>query len=160
MRITALQAARGRNQGGADPIKETGGAEVRAPKRKRPLLRRIGVPDGIDLRAVATRADYVGSPEHKDVPSFAGAPSPRVDASLCDRGLLTKLALVKEWLRQGIRRGAVSEHWEGEFPRYVWYKDGGTVYEARLVNRELGSYKGYALEEAEWPPLIETYYAD
>jgi hypothetical protein len=54
----------------------------------------------------------------------------------------------------------VSQHWDGEFPRYVWYKDSGTVYEARLVNREQGSYKGYPLEPAEWPPGIEAVYGD
>ena len=118
----------------------------------------MGVPDGIDLSAVAEHADYVGSPEHKDVPSFAGAARPRADASLCDRSLFKELDLINSWLREGIRRGAVSEYWEGEFPRHVWYKDGGTVYEARLVNREQGLYKGYPLEEAEWPPLIDTHY--
>jgi hypothetical protein len=120
----------------------------------------MGAPPGIDLDAVAERADYVGGPEHKDAPSFAGAPRPRADASLCDRSLLPRLALIRQWLREGVRRGAVSQHWDGEFPRYVWYKDSGTVYEARLVNREQGSYKGYPLEPAEWPPGIEAVYGD
>lgn len=120
----------------------------------------MSFPAGVDLNAIAAHVDYVGSPEHKDVPSFAGAPRPRADASLCDRSLLTKLDLIKEWLREGIRRGTVSGPWEGEFPRYIWYKDGGTVYEARLVNREQGAYKGYPLEEAEWPEDIEKHYGD
>ena len=41
--------------------------------------------------------------------------------------------------------------WEGGFPRDVWYRDGDTVYEGRLVNREIGSYKGYPLDKLEWP---------
>ena len=48
--------------------------------------------------------------------------------------------------------------WEDGSPgflRYVWYKDGATVYEGRLVNRELGQYKGYPLENSEWPSTFE-----
>ena len=49
---------------------------------------------------------------------------------------------------------------EGGFPRYVWYKDGGTIFEGRLVNRGSGSYKGYPLGEDEWPDGIEAIYAE
>ncbi len=52
----------------------------------------------------------------------------------------------------------MGEPMEGRFPRYVWYKDGSTVYEGRLVNQETGEYKGYPLDEEEWPPGIETLY--
>ena len=45
--------------------------------------------------------------------------------------------------RKPVRRG------EAGFPRYVWYKDGGTVFEGRLVNRGSGSYKGYPLGDDE-----------
>jgi hypothetical protein len=63
-----------------------------------------------------------------------------------------------QWLREAIRRGAVGEFVEGEFPRYVWYKEGSVVYEGRLVNRELGEYKGYPLEKTEWPAGVERFY--
>ncbi len=63
------------------------------------------------------------------------------------------------WLREAIRRGAVGELCEGMFPRYVWFKDGNVVYEGRLVNRGLGEYKGYPLEEDGWPSGIEEIYA-
>ena len=36
---------------------------------------------------------------------------------------------------------------------------GNTVFEARLVNRESGSYKGYPLDSDEWPKGIESLYA-
>ena len=55
------------------------------------------------------------------------------------------------WLRTAIRAGWVSQHWEGGFPRYVWYRDSGTWYEGRLVNRLLGHYKGYPLHPREYP---------
>jgi len=37
------------------------------------------------------------------------------------------------------------------FPRYVWHRDQDKIYEAWLVNRELGQYKGYELQRDEWP---------
>ena len=42
-------------------------------------------------------------------------------------------------------------------PRYVWCKVGSVVYEARLVNRELGEYKGWQLEDDEWPHSIDQF---
>jgi len=122
------------------------------------MRRRIAKSIGRDLEAVASAATYVGSPEHKDAPSFAGQPQPRADASICDRTLASDRDRVQEWLAAGIRRGTVSEDWEGGFPRYVWYKEGETVYEGRLVNRTQGWYKGFPLSRTEWPPGIETFY--
>ncbi|MEA2489604.1 MAG: hypothetical protein QOH21_1396 [Acidobacteriota bacterium] len=62
------------------------------------------------------------------------------------------------WLSKAIERGAFGALWEGDFPRYVWYKDGSVVYEGRLINQELGEYKGYPLEPGEWPPGITNLY--
>lgn len=100
---------------------------------------------------MAARASYVGSPEHKDTPSFAGQPRPRADASICDRGLAKNQALVTRWLRKAIRLGSVGALWEGDFPRYVWHKEGDVVFEGRLVNQASGQYKGYPLNPEEWP---------
>jgi hypothetical protein len=122
------------------------------------MIRKIADPGGRDLEAPASEARYVGSPEHKDVPSFAGQPKHRADASICDRSLAADRERAQGWLEKAIRRGAVSEHWEGRFPRYVWYKEGETVYEGRLVNRDQGWYKGYPLTAEESPPGIEVFY--
>mgnify|MGYP000700245894 CR=1 FL=1 len=54
--------------------------------------------------------------------------------------------------------GAVSANFEGSFPRYAWFKNEGVVYEARLINRELGQYKGYPLNDDEWPAELGSYY--
>jgi hypothetical protein len=116
------------------------------------------VPDGVDLDEVAARAVYVGSPEHKNVPSFAGPPKLRADASCCPRDLATKQALVTDWLKEAIRRGATGGYWEGYFPRYVWFMHGQTVFEGRLVNREAGWYKGYPLNHGEWPEGLRDIY--
>lgn len=122
------------------------------------MKRRIYIPHGTDLAALADRVEYVGSPEHKDFPSFAGSPHPRADASCCPRDIRDQVA-VSEWLRTAIRRGAVGAPWEAGFPRYVWFKRDDVVFEGRLVNREQGTYKGYPLNRQEWPPDIEDVYA-
>ena len=114
---------------------------MRATGRRRARRRRFFVEPGIDLNEVADRVVYVGSPEHKDVPGFAGQPRPRADASICPRDVSDR-ETVSEWLRSAIRAGATGAPWERGFPRYVWYKDGDTVYEGRLVNRERGLVQG------------------
>ncbi len=57
-------------------------------------------------------------------------------------------------LRDCLRAGKVGAPWEGDFPRYVWGRIDGQVYEARLVNKMQGTYKGYPLEDDEWPPGV------
>ena len=130
---------------------------MRSPQRRRPRKREIFVPPDCDLDALALRVAYEGSAEHKDVPSFAGQPKLRADASLCPRRIANR-ELVCQWLRAAIRKGAVGGPWEGEIPRYAWYKMDDTVFEARLVNRAAGSYKGYPLYPDEWPSGIEALY--
>lgn len=131
---------------------------MRAQQRKRPRKREVYVPFGTDLKSLASRAEYVGSVEHKDYPSFAGQPRPRRDASLCPRWIKDQ-DMVRGWLRSAISQGAVGAPWEGEFPRYVWYKHDSTVFEGRLTERRQGAYKGYPIDEAEWPRGIEELYA-
>ena len=131
---------------------------MRAPKRKRPRRRVILAPDARPDASIARRARYVGSPEHKDAPSFAGAPRRRADASICDRRFLGQQAKLTRWLRKAIQSGSVGAPIEGEFPRYVWFKEGGNVYEGRLVNRTSGEYKGFKLRPDEWPSGLSDIY--
>jgi hypothetical protein len=124
---------------------------MRAPSRKRALRRTVAVPPADwNLAALAREVRYVGSPEHKSYLSFAGAPKLRADASKCDPRLADADELTS-WVRAGIDAGRVGPPWEGRFPRYVWREVEGVVYEARLVNRESGEYKGYPLEDFERP---------
>jgi hypothetical protein len=107
-------------------------------------------PRGVDLRAQASVVRYVGSPEHKTSPSFAGSPKLRADATKCDPSLGDAETLTA-WLRDALIAGRVGSPWEGGFPRYVWHREGDVCYEGRLVNRDLGEYKGYPLARPEWP---------
>ena len=132
---------------------------MRAPRRRRPRKRTMCVSPDRNLDCLAKRVRYVGSPEHKDFPSFAGPPRLRSDASCCPREIKDR-EVVCEWLRSAIRRGAVGHLGKETSPRYVWYKDGAVVFEGRLVNRGNGSYKGYPLDSEEWPDGIEEIYAE
>jgi hypothetical protein len=124
---------------------------MRAPHRRRPLRRAVCVPPpGADLPKLAAASRYVGSVEHKTYPSFAGRPQPRADASKCDPALASADQLT-DWLREAINAGNVGAPWEGDYPRYVWHRQGGVVYEGRLVNQEQGHYKGYPLNKDEMP---------
>lgn len=123
---------------------------MRSPNRKRPhRAQRTSPPPGVDLQAVARRAVYVGSQEHKSHPSFAGGPALRSDASRCSPEFDDPDELTG-WLRTAIRNGDCGGQWEGGFPRYVWYRDGEQCYEGRLVNSEAGEYKGYPADCPEW----------
>jgi hypothetical protein len=99
---------------------------------------------------VAAACSYVGSAEHKDHPSPAGAPRLRSDASPCD----PRYASLEEptgAMRAAIRAGQISEL-QGRFPKYVWGLLDGRLYEARLVDHELGQYKAYPLRRDDELP--------
>lgn len=126
---------------------------MRAPKRRRQQPRVFLSPKlgQDDLELIATQVRYVGSPEHKNHPSFAGHPAPRADATKCDPAFKDRQEELCQWLADAIRQGQIGAPLEGAFPRYVWIRQGERIFEARLVNRELGHYKGWELEEHEWP---------
>ena len=125
-------------------------ADMRATKRRRPRRKKLLDAGVLDLHEVAAGATYVGSSEHKRHPSFAGPPKLRSDASQCDPSLGDRDQLTR-WLRDAIRRGRVGAPIEGQFPRYVWISRGEDSYEARLLNREQGQYKGYPVSSDEVP---------
>jgi hypothetical protein len=133
------------------PPKAGDTGRMRATRRHRPLRRTfVDAPTGVDLATLAAQAVYVGSPEHKTFPSFAGPPQPRADASKCDPKLADPAELTT-WLREAMTAGNIGAPWEGLYPRYVWYRRADVVYEGRLVNQELGQYKGYPLATEQWP---------
>jgi hypothetical protein len=102
-----------------------------------------------DLEALSEQVSYIVSSEHKDYLTTAGPGRLRSDASACPRGL--DLAEVETWLKKAVARGDISADAVGEFPRYVWARVAGRVYEARLSNSGLGQYKGYPIHDYEAP---------
>jgi hypothetical protein len=53
--------------------------------------------------------------------------------------------MLTDWIKEAIRRGVVSELFQGRFPKCVWYLDTerDEVYRAELTQRETGEYHGY-----------------
>lgn len=105
---------------------------------------------------MAKRVIFQGSAVHKSVHTWLGNPQliPKANRSVCPEHWRTeedRLALEKE-LKQAIAAGKVSSYHEGEFPKQVWCVIGGQAYEGYLIGRGQGTYKGYPLDEEEWPP--------
>lgn len=47
-------------------------------------------------------------------------------------------------LREGIRRGLISEQFHSNWPQNVWsVSEDNEVFEAQLENKETGAYHGY-----------------
>ena len=99
------------------------------------------------MARVAESCRYaVDNPYHKTRPGSAGTPPRRrPDASLCPDALADRRARVERWLRDAVRAGHVGMPWEGGFPRYVWRREGDTVFEARQGAPGSGEYHGYPL---------------
>jgi hypothetical protein len=101
---------------------------------------------------VSRRVSYVGSGEHKARPvheSYQVEAALRSDASRCD-SRIDRLSAERA-LRSAIERGCVSLEFEGDFPCYVWGWVDGQPHVARLINRELGQYKGWPIPPEELP---------
>jgi hypothetical protein len=127
---------------------------MRTTKRRRPLKRdRLGASTQVDLDRLADKASYVLTPEHKDYLTTAGPGKLRSDASACPRDL--DFEKVAEWLKTAIRARQVSADFDGDFPRYVWTRAEGRIYEARLSNSGLGAYKGYPIQDYESPGWLQ-----
>ena len=111
-----------------------------------------------ELEQLAGRVSYTGKGDHKRNPgNFDLAPSytEGSDKSLCDdTGLFTVKACLR-LLRQGIRRGLISEAPDGAFPQNVWaVTEDGIPVEAALSNRTQGVYHGYPIPDTD--PFHDT----
>lgn len=122
-------------------------------KRKsfNPKRRIASAPVQADLDRLAGEVRYGGNPEHKRNPGdFGLSPpaSPRRTKTLCDGAGVFSRALALELLREGIRRGLVSD-WNGTgYPQNVWSVSAdGVPLEAQLENPANGTYHGYPMPE-------------
>ena len=116
--------------------------------------RRIAADPGPDtLEDLAARVRYGGNPEHKHNPGDFGLTPParpRADKSKCDWAGIVERAVALRLLREGIRRGLVSEQRRGGYPQNVWaVTDDGYPLEAQLENSGSGAYHGYPMPETD-----------
>ncbi|MBM3422612.1 MAG: hypothetical protein FJY09_05110 [Chlorobi bacterium] len=114
----------------------------------------MGPADPEVLNEIVSRVSYGGNPEHKRNPGDFGLTppaQPRPDKSLCDEIGVFRRAEAERLLRDGLKRGMVSEHWRQGFPRNIWSvtADGKPV-EAQLENAASGVYNGYPMPRSDY----------
>src|SRR4051794_35734067 len=105
---------------------------------KKPVRPILGKPKRVasslsaeQLREAALRAVYDGNQNLHHCPDAMGRPprSRAKPASICPRRWTDEDTT--KALREALARGNVSETWEDGFPRYIWHREGDTLYEAR-----------------------------
>ncbi len=130
---------------------------------QRPAQKRVR--EGLSVaerRALASRARYVGSPEHKlgrwwgGLPGARQLPGGRVGrrgrqtTTVCPLNTEEDRTLATEWLRKAIVAGQYRFVEAGQdFPRRVWFEARGRVWCGFCVNPAAGDYKGWPIDEAE-----------
>ncbi|WP_110402587.1 hypothetical protein [Sphaerotilus hippei] len=106
-----------------------------------------------ELGSLADRARYGGNPEHKKNPGDFGLTppaDPRQGKSLCDVARIFKREEAETLLRDGLRRGLVSDRMDGQWPKNVWsVTSDGFAMEAQIENPGLGTYHGYPMPETD-----------
>ena len=121
-----------------------------SPRRTFNPKRRIAeIEDSERLTGLALSVKYGGNPQHKRNPGdFALVPpsQPRPDKTLCDAAGITSITEATRLLREGARRGLISEQTRADFPQNIWAVTAdGIPLEAQLDNREQGIYHGYPI---------------
>lgn len=118
------------------------------PKRR---IRKNLEPDY--LRSLADLVNYSGNPEHKRNPGDFGLmpPSqPRADKTLCDTVSVFSRTEATRLLREGVRKGLISEREQNGYPQNIWaVTEEGWPLEAQLENAERGTYHGYPMAETD-----------
>lgn len=121
--------------------------------RPLPRFQTMTEEDRQRFAALAEQAVYGGSPAHKKNPGDFGLtpPSaPRAAKSLCDAAGIFGRREATRLLKEGLRRGLVSEQQDRGWPKAVWaVSEEGIALEARLDNAERGSYHGYPLPSSD-----------
>lgn len=100
-----------------------------------------------------TIVKYGGNPEHKKNPNDFGL-EPQVGArqgkSLCDEVAIFEKEKAVDLLKEGVRRGMISEQKRNEFPQNIWAVDSNDKpLEAQLENQATGTYHGYPVPESD-----------
>ena len=116
-----------------------------------------------DRKALAARATYTGSPEHKDKRWWGGLPMARQlpggkvgrhrkrTTTLCPLTTEEERLQATEWVRSAIANGHYRFS-EGDqaFPKKVWHHAVGKIWYGLISNPGKGEYKGWPIEDEEW----------
>ena len=130
---------------------------------KRPAQRPVRAPLSIAARrALAARARYVGSPEHKLGAWWGGLPKARrlhggkvgrpgkQTTTVCPLTANEDRTEATEWLRRAIVAGQYRfVEADQDFPKRVWFKARGRIWCGFCFNPAAGEYKGWPIDEDE-----------
>ena len=106
-------------------------------------------PPDVDLSQVADSCRFVGSPYHKDTRTYSSELPAIGDRTLASvPAIFPHRELAEGWLKEAVRAGQIGA-WERGYPRYVRYREGDAVYEARQGAPGSGEYHGYPLEPSQ-----------
>jgi hypothetical protein len=110
------------------------------------------------LATLAELVKYGGKPDHKKNPGDFGLhppAGPRLNKSLCDVIGVFKKREALELLKEGVRRGMISNQVRNGWPKQIWsMTSDGTPLESQLENAVLGTYHGYPLPDGD--PLADV----
>lgn len=125
-------------------------------------------PRQVPSRAALTPAEiavalYIGSPEHKTKRWWGGLPEAFVakDGSVrrpggqlttpCRKVSAAERDEASSWVRTALVTGQFRFYeGDGTHPKHLWYRsDDGQYWFGFAVNQQLGSYKGWPIEEGE-----------
>ncbi len=120
------------------------------PKRK---LKALGNVDANQLESLAQKVTYGGNPAHKSHRGDFGLTPPSAAdprKTLCDGVQIFRHKVALSLLREGVRRGCISEQADNGWPKHIWaVAEDGTPVEAKLDNIEKGNYHGYPLQKKD-----------
>ena len=105
------------------------------------------------VHRLARQVRYGGNPEHKrNAGDFGLVPpaQPRADKTLCDEVSVDSRAKAEVLLREGAKKGLISEQMRGGFPQNIWSVTAkGEPLEAELTNQDTGEYHGYPMPQTD-----------
>ena len=100
-----------------------------------------------------SKVKYGGNPEHKKNPgdfNLTPPSAPRPAKSLCDTVQIFSRKVAVNCLRNGLKRGMISDRMKGKWPQNIWaVTEAGEPLEAQLENSETGVYHGYPMPESD-----------
>lgn len=115
-----------------------------------------------ERQALAARASYEGSPEHKverwwnGLPEARQLPGGRVGrrrrqaTTPCPLTTDEDRERATDWVRQAIANGQYRyDEGDKDFPRRIWHRADGRIWYGVCLNQGQGHYKGWPIEERE-----------
>lgn len=130
-------------------------------KRPRRIRKRPALSEA-QRRALAARARYEGSSEHKDKRWWGGLPAARQlpggrvgrrgkqTTTVCPLTSMEDRDRATEWLRRAIRAGQYRfVEADQDFPKKVWCHERGQTWFGLCINTKSGEYKGWPIDEEE-----------